>query len=104
VVRIEFVGSPPNGGRSRSDLSIMCLVSIGFPFPWKRIWRNKAPLRVTFFVWMTTLGEILMLYNLRKRHVIVTYWCCMCKKNGAYIDHLLLYLVFWCHTPNRWWS
>jgi hypothetical protein len=29
--------------------------------------------------------------NLRKRHVIVVEWCCMCKKNGELVDHLLLH-------------
>jgi hypothetical protein len=34
-----------------------------------------------------------MLYNLRKRHVSMTYWCCMCKNSGEYTDHLLLHYV-----------
>jgi hypothetical protein len=53
------------------------------PFPWKSIWRVKAPLRVAFFVWTTTLGKILTLDNLRKRNVIVVDWCCMCKKSES---------------------
>jgi hypothetical protein len=28
-------------------------------FPWKGIWRVKAPKRVAFFVWTTALGKIL---------------------------------------------
>jgi hypothetical protein len=28
-------------------------------FPWKSIWRVKAPRRVAFFVWTATLGKIL---------------------------------------------
>jgi hypothetical protein len=39
-------------------------------FPWKKIWRVKAPSKVVFFVWTTTLGKILMLDNLRKQNVI----------------------------------
>jgi hypothetical protein len=27
--------------------------------------------------------------NLCKRHIIVMNWCCMCKKSGETLDHLL---------------
>jgi hypothetical protein len=49
----------PKGGRSRSDLfyHVLCPPA-GFSFPWKSIWRNKAPPRVVFFVWIATLGDI----------------------------------------------
>jgi hypothetical protein len=39
------------------------------PFPWKSIWRTKAPPRVAFFVWTAVLGKILTMDNLRKRCV-----------------------------------
>jgi len=29
-------------------------------FPWKNIWRVKAPTKVAFFVWSAALGKILM--------------------------------------------
>jgi hypothetical protein len=61
------------------------------PFPWKSIWRVKAPARVTFFVWTTMLGKILTMGNLRKRHIVEVEWCCLCKKSGESIDHLLLH-------------
>jgi hypothetical protein len=63
----------------------------GSSSPWKSIWRNKAPPRVAFFVLITALGNILTLDNLRKRYVIVIDWCCMCKKSGESINHLLLH-------------
>jgi hypothetical protein len=44
-----------------------------------------------FFVWTTSLGKILMLDNLRKRNVMMVEWCCMCKKSGEFIDHLLIH-------------
>jgi hypothetical protein len=34
-------------------------------FPWKSIWKVKAPPRVAFFMWMVSLGKILTLDNLR---------------------------------------
>jgi len=48
-------------------------------------------LRVTFFAWSATLGKILTLDNLRKRRIIVVDWCCMCKKSGETVNHLLLH-------------
>lgn len=40
---------------------------------------------------MEALGKILSLDNLRKRNTIVVDWCCICKRNGETIDHLLLH-------------
>ena len=60
-------------------------------FPWKIIWRSKAPLRVAFFVWTTTLGKFLTIDNLRKRKVRIIDWCYMCKCNSESVDHLLLH-------------
>jgi hypothetical protein len=61
------------------------------PFPWKSIWRTKAPPRVAFFVWSAALGKILTLDNLRKRNMMVVNRCGMCKKDEESIDHLLLH-------------
>jgi hypothetical protein len=57
----------------------------------KNIWRFKSPTRVAFFVWSAALGKILTHDNLRKMNVIVMEWCCLCKKSGESIDHLLLH-------------
>jgi len=63
-----------------------------FPsFPCRNIWLVKAPTRVTFFVWSVALGKILTHDNFRKRNIIVIEWCCLCKKSGESIDHLLLH-------------
>jgi hypothetical protein len=38
--------------------------------------------------------------NLRKKNVVVVEWCCMCKKIGESIDHLLLH----CEVAQELWS
>uniref|UniRef100_A0A7N2MW27 Reverse transcriptase zinc-binding domain-containing protein n=1 Tax=Quercus lobata TaxID=97700 RepID=A0A7N2MW27_QUELO len=48
-------------------------------FPWKIIWRSKAPPRVAFFVWTAALRKILTIDNLRKRKIRIIDWCCMCN-------------------------
>jgi len=69
-------------------------------FPWKSISRNKVLLRVAFFAWLTVSGKILTTDNMRKRRIIVfskpsllpcTGLCCMYKKSGEFVDHLLLH-------------
>jgi hypothetical protein len=40
------------------------------------------------------LGRILTADNLRRRHVIIVNWCCMCKADGESVDHLLLHCVY----------
>jgi hypothetical protein len=69
-----------------------CLnVSPPIQFPWKEIWKAKAPRRVAFFLWTTVWGKILTNDNLRKRQVVLVDWCCLCKKDGESSDHLLLH-------------
>jgi hypothetical protein len=69
-------------------------------FLWKIIWRNKATLRAVFFAWTTSLGKILTADNLRKRHVIIVDWCCICKRNEEFEDHVLLHY----EIANALWS
>jgi len=71
-------------------------------FPWKSIWRTNAPLKVDFFAWAAALGKILTLDNLKKRRVIDR--CCMCKKNGESVDHLLLHCEVACVLWNAIFS
>lgn len=60
-------------------------------FPWRKLWRHKAPPKAAFFVWTAALGKILTTDNLRKRGLIIIDWCCMCRKGGESVDHLLLH-------------
>ena len=71
--------------------------------------RNSC--KTAFFSWTAALGRLLTIDNLRKRHLILVDWCCMCKQSGESVDHLLLHcslahelwsmvfgLVGWCHA------
>ena len=60
-------------------------------FPWKSIWRTKAPRRACFFVWTAAWNKILTCDNLIKRGYTLTSWCCMCCCAGETADHLLLH-------------
>uniref|UniRef100_A0A2N9GZQ1 Reverse transcriptase domain-containing protein n=1 Tax=Fagus sylvatica TaxID=28930 RepID=A0A2N9GZQ1_FAGSY len=60
-------------------------------FPWKCIWRTKAPRRACFFVWTAAWNKILTYDNLRKRGYNLPSWCCMCRCNGESVEHLLLH-------------
>ena len=90
----------PNKGFSVKEF-YRCLNKVPFdPFPWKSIWKAKVPPRVAFFSWTAALGRLLTIDNLQKRHLILVDWCCMCKRSGESVDHLLL------HCPMAWdlWS
>jgi hypothetical protein len=68
------------------------LSSLGsIPFPWKCIWRTKAPLRVAFFAWMAAKSKIPTIDNLRWRGMIVINRCWLCESDGESMDHLLLH-------------
>ena len=60
-------------------------------FPWKTVWKSKVPSRVAFFVWIVALGNVLTIDNLRRRWILILDWCCMCKRNGESVDHLLIH-------------
>uniref|UniRef100_A0A2N9IIB8 Reverse transcriptase zinc-binding domain-containing protein n=1 Tax=Fagus sylvatica TaxID=28930 RepID=A0A2N9IIB8_FAGSY len=70
------------------------------PFPWRNVWKVKFPTRIAFFTWTAALGKILTIDNLRKRKVIITDWCCMCKRGGESVSHLLLH----CPVSQELWG
>jgi hypothetical protein len=89
------------GVKSFYSVMVVMMVSVSLA---KSVWRTKVPLRVAFFAWSAALGKILTMDNLWKRHVIVVDWCCMCKKNGEFVDHLLLHCEVACAIWNVFFS
>jgi len=79
----------------------------GLRFPWKSVWWTKVSLRAAFFAWLAALWKIVTIDKLKKQHVIVVDWCCMCKKNGESVDHCLLHCevvgTLWDVFFNRFW-
>jgi hypothetical protein len=63
-------------------------------FPWKSVWKVKAPSRIAFFTWTTVLGKILTIDNLRRQGLILVNWCCLCKKSEETVNNLLLHCEF----------
>ncbi|KAK9988965.1 hypothetical protein SO802_029204 [Lithocarpus litseifolius] len=71
-----------------------------FIFPWKAIWRVKAPRRVSFFVWCVAWNKILTGDNLRLRNLDFVDWCILCRRCGETVSHLFLQ----CEWAYRLWS
>ena len=69
-------------------------------FPWKGIWKVKAPTHVSFFVWSATWEKILTRDILRCRGFDFVDWCIMCHCNGETVNHLLLH----CGKAYQLWS
>jgi hypothetical protein len=64
------------------------------------VWRTQAPPRAAFFTWSAALGKILTVDNLRKRHLIIVDRCCLCKRDGESVDHILLH----CDVASALWN
>ena len=66
-------------------------------FPYKGIWKVKAPRHVSFFVWIASQDTILMGDNLQSRGFNFVDWCIMCCCCGETVDHLLLHcgMAYW---------
>ena len=80
-----------NKGFLVNDFYNLLVGSNDFCFLWKRIYKQKIPSWVAFFVWIVALGKCLIIDNLRKRKVWILDWCYMCKCNGELVDHLFLH-------------
>ena len=68
-------------------------------FPWKSIWKPEVPTKVGFFLWVGSLGKILT-DNLRKWNIVLVGWCCVSKRGGETMDHLMLH----CSVAREMWD
>jgi hypothetical protein len=91
--RMCWRGGSKGGFQVKAYYSAL-LSQSGLHWPWKSIWKSKAPPRVSFFVWTAALGRILTTDNLRRRRVLVLDYCWLCKRNGESIPHLLMHCSF----------
>ena len=73
--------------------------SLSVVFPWKGIWKVKAP-RCVSFVWIVAWNKIFRGDNLRLRGFDFVDWCIMCCRCGEIVDHLLLN----CEKTHLLWS
>ena len=69
-------------------------------FPWKGVWKVKAPTHVSFFVWSATWEKILTGDILRCKGFDFVDWCILCRSNGETANHLLLH----CGKAFQLWS
>ncbi|XP_057512846.1 uncharacterized protein LOC130794919 [Actinidia eriantha] len=76
------------------------LKGMGDPtFPCKGVWVSRVPSKICFFGWAAARGAILTIDNLRRRKIVVTKWCYMCKRNAETTDHLLIH----CDVTSELW-
>jgi hypothetical protein len=98
-VQIGSGGSLPRNDYSRSSpsstpwLALKVDASLG-------MWQTQAPSRAAFFSWSAALGKILIVDNLRKRHIIIVDKCFLCKRDGESVNHLLLH----CDVASTMWN
>jgi hypothetical protein len=91
-VHIDFGGSLPRKVFSRLSPSLASwLAQKVVAFFGRVCGRLKLFRGRLFFAWSVALGKILTVDNLRKRHVIIVDRCCLCKRNGESMDHILLH-------------
>uniref|UniRef100_A0A7N2LG27 COP9 signalosome complex subunit 8 n=1 Tax=Quercus lobata TaxID=97700 RepID=A0A7N2LG27_QUELO len=74
--------------------------SLPITFPWKGIWKAKAPTHASFFVWTAAWEKILTGDILWCRGFDFVDWCILCRCNGESANHLLLH----CDKAYLLWS
>jgi hypothetical protein len=59
---------------------------------------------MTFFAWLVVLRKIFTMDNLQKRHVVVVDRYYLCKRDGEYVDCLLLHCELACALWSAFFS
>ena len=63
------------------------------------VWKNRAPPRVQFFVWLLMQRRIQSRSNLLKKSIITDDTCELCKDHPETVDHI----VFHCPVAAAFW-
>ncbi|WMV25761.1 hypothetical protein MTR67_019146 [Solanum verrucosum] len=66
-------------------------------WPWKQIWRIKAPHKVSIFVWLLAKEATLTVDNLMSRGMTLCSRCFLCKETAETVNHLFLHCPFTAH-------
>lgn len=69
---------------SSADLNIL----------WKEIWYNAVPLKVQFFLWVSSLGKISTMDILIRKGMILPNIFLLCYREGESIYHILIQCPF----------
>jgi hypothetical protein len=96
--RLCWVSSKKEMFKVRSFRSLAC--SEGRRFPWKSVWRTKAPSMAFVFAWSAALGKIFIVDNLKKRHIIIVNTCFLCKRDEESVNHILPH----CDVASALWN
>lgn len=73
--------------------------------PWERIWKNRAPGKCKFFMWLVANNKCWTTHCLTRRGLAHLECCPLCDQVEETIDHLLVSCVFtrevWFHILQR---
>lgn len=69
-------------------------------WPWDKIWRNKAPLKVSCFSWIAAKEACFTQSNLQKRRIQLCSRCPLCEEHSEEVFHLFLH----CWVTSQLWN
>lgn len=75
-------------------------VNVTVAFPYRQIWKARAPPSVAFFAWEVGKECILTIDKLMNRGGVIVNTCYLCKRVVETCNHLLL----WCPVAHLLWS
>lgn len=64
-----------------------------YPWPWKKIWKIKAPFKVICFSWLLVRKACLTLEILQRRGIQTSSTCFLCQQEEETNEHLFLHCV-----------
>ncbi|KAK2665904.1 hypothetical protein Ddye_004478 [Dipteronia dyeriana] len=71
------------------ECSIICLISMGNGFDWKRIWRINLPTKIKVFIWKTCHDWLPTMVSLARRKIHADGLCLLCANSYETTTHVL---------------